>query len=183
MIIVEGVDNTGKSSLIQTLVNVFPMLKVGRFDKAPEAQEHDYRNYVWGTLAQSPKQTAFKIFDRFLFSELVYGPILRGKVRLLDSECLAALSMIKFHKPLIIYCKRPMDKVLETFGEREQLSGVKENLTSLMSAYDSYLLSHTFHPYVITYDLENPKDLVRVVGRVADYIRKYFDLHWEDGEE
>lgn len=161
MIIIEGMDNTGKTSLLNKLADVFKVTKV-RLENAPTATESEFRNYLWFNLTRTDHNQC--IYDRFLLSELVYGPILRNNVRLDGWENEGALELLAYKRPLIIYCKRTREQILETFGEREQLNGVEENIDGILSNYEYFLGKLKEKGALIyEYDYGRPMDFLHVI--------------------
>lgn len=188
MIIVEGVDNTGKTTLIDMLKTIFPMLQIAKMDNAPHATEEEYREYLWDQLAKTPRQSFMKLYDRLLFSEIVYGPILRGKSRIKGNELRAAMHLLLYyHEPLIIYCDRTEEQIKATFGEREQLEGVYQHIPALLQQYsmwlNPFLDKRRTRAMVVRYDYENSKSSLKVVGAVADRIRRHYNIVANDWEE
>lgn len=128
MIIIEGMDNSGKSTLVQRLAEDLKLCKVATYHKPSSfkmIQEYD----SW--LTSSPQPI---IMDRHpMISDLVYGKVLRGFSYVTEEQSKAWAAK---HK--IIYCRPPTSFILN-FGERDQLEGVKENALKLMLMYEMYM--------------------------------------------
>jgi thymidylate kinase len=172
MIIIEGCDNTGKTTLREQLLAAVPKLIVGPKLEKPPIDRTEYMEFLWTTFGKNPKETHDLIFDRFFFSEVVYGPILRGKVAYTRSEKTAIHNLLRYHRPLVIHCRQSVESIMETFEEREQLEGVKERISSIVMAYDT-----VFSDFDLIKDLEfmrynykQPRELVRTISHVQDYL-------------
>ena len=114
MIIIEGPDNSGKTCLINDLCGQFPELTRVK-SPGPKA------NYDWWMewLKKPPEELYRTIFDRFYFSQLVYGPLVRQQLELTLQEQEVLESMMWAANPLIIRCNLIDDE--ERFSNREQL--------------------------------------------------------------
>lgn len=172
MIIVEGCDNTGKTTLIDMLCEEIPQLVRAPKSPGPASAEElsDYMDeYLW---KKTPGETHPMIFDRFpLPSELVYGYALRTGPVLETAQLIKYSAILATHQPLMIYCFRDMEKILETFDEREQLEGVKENIQKILFYYQDYLTRLSW--YVSTfYCLDDPLSYRDMVKVVQTYLQK-----------
>lgn len=116
MIIVEGPDNSGKSTLITHIQDwlgdgdTYPVIK----SIGPKA------DYDWwmGQLTQPPTSLLTTIRDRFFFSELVYGPIFRGKTSVDFHQQEVIMSLVEATSPLVVVCKLIKDEA--SFNNRPQ---------------------------------------------------------------
>lgn len=167
MIVVEGMDNTGKTTLVSQLREkyLFPVLVSSRYYETENRTEKWVR---WIYKMMELSRDEHIIFDRFpLISEHVYGPILRGKNVLAEHPAWPDL-LGKFGglEPLIIYCRPPMEHVLN-WRERPQMGGVKEQSEKLLKAYDEAM--RFFWP--THYDYTHPLALSNVYHTIDRRIR------------
>ena len=173
MIIVEGMDNSGKTTLVETLMT--PMDKQGievHTEHSPSQLIATGRIKEWLTwieISFMPENQRF-IYDRHpVLSEMVYGPILRGANLLKTTDHLARLKLLN---PLIIYC-RPDDDTIFDFRKPE-MKGVKKNKDKLIVAYDSMIRSlYNNHFDVWQYNFKNKKSdqMIRfLTQRVANHL-------------
>ena len=147
MIIVEGMDNSGKSTLIANIANRFGLKVIKRSGppaanvtvavSAREAEEA----FILETLTflvLSPQV----IYDRFpIISEGIYGPLLRNK-NVFEREGTTWehwLNRLRQCNPLVIYCRPPEEKILCFSPEREQMQGVTDNARLLIHRYDQLM--------------------------------------------
>lgn len=162
MIILEGMDNTGKTTLYNKLLDEFPQL-----DRRPSiGNKHDLveirrqaEDEAW-----SPHKLTHTLGDRSrIISEYIYCPILQKReiAYSLDTytELLAGFS--RGHH-LVVHCYRSTSRIIDTFdGTGEQLEGVRAHISELSSAYDEvmHMLRFLFRVgggggKVITYSFE-----------------------------
>lgn len=127
LIIVEGMDNTGKTTLIQSLAEHF-RLPTARTYRKPDSSTEIHQWDAWCTHCPYPL-----ILDRHpAISDMIYGPRLRGV-----TYSGFGLAQRTHENNFIIYCRPPKNKIIQTINERDQLEGVAENLSDLLSDYDN----------------------------------------------
>jgi hypothetical protein len=139
LIVVEGMDNTGKSTLAQHIAEKFKIVLMANKQR-PRSVSEAIR---YTSIVRTVSSIFPVIVDRWApISEPVYGPILRG-------ENLA--EGISDEADLIIYCRPPIE-VIMNYGNREQMPGVIENTREIVAAYDE-LMSRKHY---VLYDYTNP---------------------------
>ena len=141
-IIVCGMDNTGKTTLCNSLSakTGFKIIRIGGPKDSRESMMEDTLLYL--------KDWQSVIFERFpIFEEMVYGKILRGKSKFNYSD----IESIRKYKPIIIYC-RPSDNVIFNFGSREQMKGVIEQKEKLLKEWDNLIFDTITGFKVIKFD-------------------------------
>lgn len=168
MIIVEGPDNTGKSTLVKALTEYIPSLVYIGHSPGPPKTPEEFLNRTAKVLNHSPQDTAFYLLDRFFFSELVYGPVLRGRAIITPGQIEDLADKLYEHNPLIIYCRRSVTRVKETFQNREQLMGVYDNLARIHRKYDEVISNWSLNTTV--YDFERTSE-AEVALTVAYYLQ------------
>lgn len=134
MIIVEGSDDSGKSTLIKQITENVQGLKFGGHSSGPPEGRDDYMDRL-KVLKSNPGHTRNLIFDRFFFSELVYGPLLRGIIMPSDGDIAWIEVKLIEHDPLIIYCRRPPHEIAK-LKDSDHLPGVAKNISKIVQAYD-----------------------------------------------
>jgi hypothetical protein len=140
--IVEGTDNSGKTTLVQRLEALYRIPSIHSL--GPSSLE-DATAWLLEIVGKAQRQST--ILDRFsLFSEAVYGPILRGRsVYDGHGELTSALyKLLVALRPVIIYCVPPLGTVTRNLHEREQMAGVVENTEKLYDGYNRFF--HTQLP-------------------------------------
>ena len=157
-IIVLGMDNTGKTTLVEQLSNEFNcdhIKSLGPGYTKEEMKEEMLRKLNIEDLV---------VLERFsIFEELVYGPILRGVSKFDKSD----IEEIREYNPIIIYC-RPSDETIFNFGDREQMEGVIEEREKLVRAWDKLILELKLNYQfdILTYNWTNKRALMRLKNEI-----------------
>lgn len=150
-VVVEGIDNSGKSTLIKELSKRFPQFKVQPGEGPPRDGENindrakKYMSYegLW-------------MFDRHpVVSQPIYGTI-NDNVQFIDK--MFTLRFYEQNRPLIIYCD-PLDRGLEAHAERtsednhidtpEFLKKLETNYYTMLDAYRTWAARHAHVNYRI----------------------------------
>lgn len=163
MIIIEGVDNSGKSTLAMKLSQ---RLKINLFrDPKPEGM----------SLANAHRRLRpiRAIHDRcYAISDYVYGTVLREGPNLGELHADVILDLLT-HNYLVIYC-RPENEVILNNQGRGQMEGVIDNHIKLISEYDNFMqnLKRFGACTVIEYDWKRDSfDLL--LEKVKKYFQKF----------
>lgn len=136
MIVIEGPDGAGKSTLIHRLLGQLPLRVL--HGGGPPSSVAELRDRVWSSHQRYP------VLDRWAaISELVYGRVLRGETAIPEQELYAAIERFN---PTIIYCRPPMDVLLSRLGNthrpekvyksEEHCQEVISRYTKIVEAYD-----------------------------------------------
>lgn len=169
-IIIEGMDGSGKTTLIGQLTERIPELFVvpglGSSDDFPdrlaelvdEQQDEDGRT---------------PIHDRLFFSELVYGAVVRGKVNL-PAESLQNFGWFFRSTAFLVYCRPPADELREGVKAKPQMPGVISRYQQLLEAYDQLMVQERnwFGPRFFHYSWTRPEELVQLTDRLRGYLRE-----------
>ncbi len=125
--VVEGMDNTGKTTLVQRLAEELNLCRVSTYCK-PKLQEHIWDYDAWLRCCPQPL-----IMDRHPYvSELVYGSVLNRAPLVTEAQ---TRKWAESRIAKIIYCRPPNENVLN-FGDRPQMGGVVQNAVKLLTMYD-----------------------------------------------
>lgn len=138
MIIVEGPDGAGKTTIVEALQERFDFPIAQRVVTQDAVAMVDLQDWVDNNLEEGFQRT---IFDRHrLISETIYGPILRtaaqpGFTRL----SWLGPRMKRFYQlePIIIYCLPPIEIVAKNIEGDENNRVVWEKFEAIYSAYVS----------------------------------------------
>lgn len=171
MIIIEGMDNSGKTTLVNYLASEIPCEMM----RSPGPNTPEFLA-SWVMIMIQRQASLPVLFDRFpVISEAVYGTVLRGKNALDLYGDRTFTVILKALHPLIIYCRPPFDRILD-FEGRDQMVGVKEKALILVDKYD-YLMDNMRKEgfTIITYDYTS-QSLTRleVLGMVKNHFRRSF---------
>ena len=126
-IIVVGMDNTGKTTLVNQLKEFYKCESIK--SPGPNYTRQEMIDEIKKDLDLPNKV----ILERFsILEELVYGNVLRNhsKFRLDDMD------WVRDYDFIIVYC-RPEDEVIYNFGDREQMDGVIKEKIEGNSAYQN----------------------------------------------
>jgi hypothetical protein len=178
MIIVEGMDNTGKTTLIQRLIRetgrgyLSAMVSLG-----PSKTILEQFHWVDKQIALAKMGGPLTVYDRFLpICDVIYGPIVRNG-SLWGINHLIIDQLLKEVNPLIIYCRPSDSKVLGFEDGREQMEGVVENGQKLLDKYDVVIAKLKEIGFeVIPYDLEM-NDLQNKNDKTYKYSFDYVAQH------
>jgi predicted HAD superfamily Cof-like phosphohydrolase len=164
ILIVEGVDFSGKTTLVNKLqkdLNLFSL-------KSP--RPHSPQDIL--TIASRTNQMAEGmdiICDRIaLISEPIYGAVCRKHLPSLIEPQVADF-MLESMQPIIIWCCPPWDHVKKC--SNDQMEGVKENLQELYGAYRDSILRINDRMIVLAYDftVTSYEDLLSEVAGYLDH--------------
>ena len=173
MIIVEGPDGAGKSTLCRELASEF---HVPIHIKEPKDGPTNARENTYEALQRAVSwDESIRIYDRLYFSELVYGSILRDKVDFSPKEQLHIEGVLLGLKCPIIFCDLPRSLLRSNVeaDEEGQLMGVRENLDKISLRYHQiyrrlYEQSKVLYEYDYTGSIDNQKHAV--FGAVEAYL-------------
>lgn len=133
-IVVYGCDNTGKSTACENLNNIFK--QYGIFSEVVHScgpvSPIEQIAFMEEQTETNPN-VEVKIFDRFpAIEEAVCGKVLRNvnKLHPYKKQCNEFIQRIS----LFIHCNPP-HSIVENWGTREQMEGIKENYKKLIKGY------------------------------------------------
>lgn len=170
MIIVEGVDGSGKTTLASQLASEFniPVLH------SPGPKE-DWLTAVFSFHAANPLQMV--IYDRCYYSEFIYGPVLREGVRI-PSYLVEFADKVWLPRidPLIILCDPSREVVTYTATKERQMEGVLSNLNVLVDKYREVFLTGpnpvASRQRVARYDFTEPDQPERLLSEVTAWMKR-----------
>lgn len=169
-IVVEGPDGAGKTSLIKMLAEKFDFEVIVN-DKGPD------QNFEWWwpeTLilkGSAPDHTV--IHDRFFYSELVYGPIIRGSLAAPEDLIRTVRRELRLNA-LLIYARPALAATLfKGMSVEKQMEGVTNRFTELIEAYDNLMWNEgpAYGRRYYVYDWEAPGEPRSVVEHVKRFLR------------
>ncbi len=157
LIVVEGVDGAGKTTLIDSLASHSkrPFWRIQGLN--PYRDSAPLESFLrW--LKTIPPHVDI-VCDRIpLISEPIYGTILRSFDRM---EYLGAKEIDEFFQLphlRIIYCRPSRYKLIDSVQKNPQLAGVVEHLDALLNQYDLRMacLTRTYGIHIRTHDFTVP---------------------------
>jgi hypothetical protein len=160
MIIVEGADNVGKTTLVQQLLEEDPTLRLlDRPRFRPGQGETIGDSYLRALLpldaAHDYQAQAHSVADRFLASECIYGELFRGGCRMTADQHMILRGLLLQYNAIVIWCDPPDAAISRTWHEREQMYSQERSL-SIALAYRLRLPSIFYGFPVLRYDWTTP---------------------------
>jgi hypothetical protein len=122
IILLEGPDGAGKSTLCDELIRVHAEERRGGsaiWKRGPFTAKHGpWEEYVQDLLQLTPNPDWLVVMDRWHLGELVYGPILRGAIRLSLAQCRWLDSLLRDRGALYVHVHAPSPTLMKRLTER-----------------------------------------------------------------
>ncbi len=132
---VEGPDGSGKSTLVPELARILSL------DAVPTDDPPRSWNECLGRIERRIEPGLVCDRSSGLVSELVYGPVLRGRA-IVDEEVVWSVVRSLIHAVVFVYCRPPRDAIRPTFRDSEDpehVRGVLERSEALGNRYDEVM--------------------------------------------
>ena len=136
LIIFEGSDGSGKSTLIKKLTSVVPNNYIVNHNGVYKSREVAFAAY--NSQLNTPPDSQL-LLDRSYISELIYGNVIRGednsKIKKEVSKLEERINL--YYKPLVVFCNPPLETVLNTWEGRtvDEYVKRKEKITQIYNEY------------------------------------------------
>ena len=181
MIIVEGPDNSGKSTLIKNLAKDFKLRTLKCSRHGPPIDGNDNYQRTQEIIERALKFPDNNIIvDRIsLIGEEIYGPILRGKNLWVEypEKKRNLWNSLRCLNTFFIYCRPPNNKVLDLsthelkkYDTKEHVLSVSINKDLIVNTYDNYFAFWEGNYNFFKYDYTNPVDYQQLKYRLKEYL-------------
>lgn len=177
MIIVEGPDGAGKSTLVERLKNRYD-LRIG--ERGTTDRDLLYTVTVsdtMGALAHAALgKWPVRVWDRLYYSDFVYAPlsVTPRQVAFNSSHQSHIDALVEAMRVPIIVCLPEFEVVLANTQDTHQMAGVKKNLLAIWNSYDDMTYARgTLKPFPdhrIVYDYTDPLSHTDVEVEIEDYL-------------
>lgn len=153
IIIVEGPDGAGKTTIIKQLMESLPGSLYRHFSNPKTKEEADNYWKVYAEAVSSADPTKVHIFDRSWYSDVVYGPIFRGRLEMDPMHVKMLEALVKTHGGgFVIYCTAPLKTLWSRCKQRgETFVLSKDKLDEVSRSYAHVMATQCGLP-VIRYD-------------------------------
>lgn len=136
MIIVEGPDGAGKSTLVKEICERFNLWVGERAVKDRKRLYEVTRQDTYSAMAEELRGNAPpKVWDRLFFSEMVYAPIVGRECEFTSEEQYFIRRFMELIDCPIILCHPPYQTVVDNALKDEQMDGVNENIEKIFWDY------------------------------------------------
>lgn len=162
MVIIEGPDHAGKSTLIRHIqetlgdaVELSPhsrMSKDARNDPAFRDPEN-VKTRVYESISAPGalrSQGPVILHDRLFFSALVYDNVFGREPTFNWKEEVHICRLLTAISPPIVFCLPPLEDITSKIYGATEMEGVTDNIARIYRAYD--VLSALSHPGIVRYD-------------------------------
>lgn len=154
IIIVEGPDGAGKSTLIRNIAQGARMSTYTHFG-APESDEDAFGYYKkYAAAIKQCKPEVINIFDRSWYSDMVYGPIMRSREEMTQEHADMLSSMVvAAGGGIVVYCTAPVKTLWSRCRQRgETYIDSQATLSKISQKYAEVMRSKVMYLPVIRYD-------------------------------
>lgn len=175
MIIVEGPDGAGKSTLIDSLRGLLRLplgVRSSSRDRLWETTVAD----SWQAVAEdvNPRSEPY-LWDRFFWSEMIYSQIMQRKCAFTVSEAVRLRDVLESIDALLILCMPRLEVVRRNVVSTEQHAWVNE--TTIDEIYNRYAeLVNPQHPFslenMVIHDYTRPLQTHTVMGHVMIHLEQ-----------
>lgn len=146
MIIIEGLDGVGKT----TLVDFFVKMGMKKFHFNYDAYNIDLFTKYMRLLNE---ETSILVLDRSFISEMVYGPVLRNNCKLTIEQYTELLKAYKEKETTIIYLTAPKEVLLERrSNDLNDYEIINKYYDSLNDRYNEIMNFSSNYLNVLNYD-------------------------------
>ncbi len=178
MIVLEGPDGGGKTTLLEQLCEEFPDLVVH-----PRASSSGPTGGPVADLYGWAREDVNSWFDRPLgfydrhplVSEYIYGPVCRGRI---DPQFHATSLRRDFaRRALLVVCLPPLEAVRASVSDDRDMPGVVTGIDAIWTLYASLRACWPVSTGIVHYDWTEPDAVVPVVHRIATHRERWSNTY------
>lgn len=167
VILVEGVDCSGKSTLVEALSKKYPgiLLKLNYRPKDKSEQETlIYKRHVYSMMSfiNDNRKDKSIILDRFYSSELVYSKVKRKYDAFKDSTYFKIDKSLSCLPNLYIYCSPGNDVIIERLKQRGDDYIDEKDVQALSDRYDLFYEKTTLNKMKVD-TTKNIEELLKLI--------------------
>lgn len=166
LIIVEGCDKSGKTTLSNALIKKFPGLVIKITDRPKDASPQQ-RNKIKGhyrevlSLVSQSKKFEFIFLDRFYPSEMVYS-VKRGYEAMEDKDLQDIEKVVKSMDHLLVFCNPGKDAIIERIRKEADDYVTEEEDLLMLGRYQHFFERTSLNK--IEVDTSKPLDqLIKII--------------------
>lgn len=177
MIIIEGADNVGKTTLVKQLLELDPQLRVVHRKRFRPGQEETIAtSYLEALLSPDGDRVAhgYSLADRMMASECIYGELFRGGCRMTEAEHWAIRAVLNSYNAFVVWCDIPDGKIKETWKDREQMWG---HALEIAGAYREEVRSIFRSQVVWRYDWSEDDAETMRHAIISEHVNRMADNH------
>ena len=153
-IVIIGMDNTGKTTLVNDMKNILNIESI----KSPGP--NFTKEEMYEEIITDLSKEELVILERFaIVEEMIYGEILRNAPKFNFEDL---MQIKEQYNPIFIYC-RPKKENVFNFGDREQMEGVIEQSKKLLEGFDNLynkMIQNEFDIFRYDYNVSTPEEMV-----------------------
>ena len=153
-IVIIGMDNTGKTTLVNDMKNILNIESI----KSPGP--NFTKEEMYEKIITDLSKEKVVILERFaIIEEMIYGEIIRHNSKFNFEDL---MQIKEQYNPIFIYCRPKKENVLD-FGDREQMEGVIEQSKKLLEAFDNLynrMIQNEFDIFRYDYNVSTPEEMV-----------------------
>jgi len=176
VIIVEGPDGAGKSTLVAQIRERFGIGEGvrGTSDRSLlyTVTVPDTFKALEGMITGDERPV---VWDRLFYSEFVYHPLTGRHCQFSEGQRQHINEILMVVRPPIILCMPPTDVVYKNAGKDEQMDGVMDNLSRIYIAYNAMFRWMPAHTVIYDYTME---DNTRVMQIIESYLGRRSLREW-----
>lgn len=168
MIILEGPDGAGKSTLIQRLSEDLDLPVAKRACTSTGGPVDNLGHWAAGDVMGWGK-FPISLYDRHPFiSEYIYGPVIRGHIDPTMERLHPSYRWRFMAESLVVLCMPPLDVVKANLAAEQQMDGVTNHIELIYALYAAY---GSMAP-VIRYDYTQPNSYFRLHHKLLNHLKE-----------